>query len=448
MAFHTAKSPSQAEKFANCSGSLALCEALPDHQKNISGPAAKLGTCVHFLIEEALGAGKDPEDYRGRVITIANDADETVKLLAKSAKTPSNQYWVEVDDDVIDSATVMTDHVRECLAAIGPTAELELESRTNPLPDRDDTSGTADVTIKDWPVKLSLKDYKNGWNMVEHTGNKQLLGYLLGKAIESDFGFAEYEITVVQPNAEHEDGKIRHFVATAAELQAFAAEYRGYVEACDRAADAPGAPKAGKIKPTYSPAWAAKYLNASKPGDKKDHCMFCDAKPVCSAYVNRVADQANIDFADDPEELPRPSSPPDVAKIMAWKPAVLALMTAAFIYGQRTLEAGFKVPGWKLAKTKPHRRFIKLTSDEIAARLRKEFKLKDEQIFHDALKTGPQIEKLIPKGPLRDKFASTMLYNPEGTLTIVPEDDARDEVLKNASDDFADDLGDNDDDFG
>jgi hypothetical protein len=448
MSAHAAKSPSQADRFAKCSGALALCDALPAHQKNLSGPAAKLGTCAHAIIELCLGKKTEPESLRGRIVTIVNegDSDEHVKVLPKSAKTPTGQYWAEVDDDLIDGCTVMTDYVRARIAELGPSTELELESRTNPLPDRDDTSGTADVTLKSWPVVLEVVDYKNGWNWVEHFGNLQLLAYLLGKALESDFDYSRYTITVVQPNAEAgEDGKHhRSFSATADELRAFQDKYREYVEACDVAAEAKGAPKPGKAGPVINESWAAKYLVAAKSGEK-DHCMFCDAKAICPAYINRRANEAAIDFADEPVDFEAPNNEADVAKILRWKPAFDALFKAAWLYGQRSLENGFDVPGFKLAMSKPHRRWLKLSEDELAAMLMKKFKLTPEQIYVDKLKTGPQVEKLLPKNQ-RQKFSETMLFNPAGVPTIVPAEDKREAAVARIDEDFPDDL--NSTDFG
>lgn len=440
MSGHSRYSPSGTDTFAECHGSVTLCDALPDHQKNISGPAAALGTAVHGLIEHTLGKGEEPEAYRGRIIVVM---DEGVSILRKSAKAPTNAVWFEVDDGIIEGASMMTDYVRErCKELKLDTKnreELQLESRTNPLPDRDDTSGTADVTLCAWPVELELVDYKNGWNVVEVT-SRQVKSYLLGKALEHEFAFGRYKLTIVQPNAEHEDGRRRTIELTADELRAYQAELRGYVEACDKAHDAKGAPRQGFDK--VNPAWAKKYLKASTPGQGKDHCMFCDAKPKCPAYLSRVQTAAAMDFDDEPPAAPDVQSEDEVAKILRWKPYMDALFKAAFAFGQRSLENGFKVPGFKLAKTRPHRKLKPGAPDELADAIAAKFKLERDALFNNALKTGPQIEKLFKgKGAakLKAAFESEFMFRPEGVNVIVPEEDARDEVLKSAGDDFPDD---------
>lgn len=442
MAFHAKKSPSKTDQFAACAGSLALCEALPDHQKNISGPAAQLGTCVHTLIEESLQRNVEPESFRGRIVMI--DLEDNGKILPKSAKTPRNAIWFEVDDDMIEGATLHTDYVRRRCRELGidPTNrdEVQLESRTNPLagerPD-EETSGSADTTILAWPTMLELVDYKNGWNVVEHDGNKQVLSYLLGKAIEHEWAFARYRLTIVQPNAEHSEGKERSVEVSEKELRAHQDQLRGWVEMVDEAADAKGAPKPGFE--TVSPVWAKKYLRAAKPGSgEKDHCMFCDAKPRCPAYIAMRQNEAAMDFDDEPKALPAPENGAQVANILRWKPSFDALFRAAVAYGQRDLENGFKLPGFKLVKTKPHPKLKPMATDELVAAICKTFKLTREDLFHEVMKTGAKIRDSLPKAQ-RAKFVEKFMFQPEGVNVIAPDDDARQEVIKNAGDDFPDD---------
>jgi hypothetical protein len=201
---HTKRSPSQAKKFGACAGTLAFCESLPPEQRGVSGEAARIGTCTHKLIEHTLRNGEEPEAYRGRMIEIVNEGEdnEETKILRAGAKTPgAGRVWYEVDSAMIDGATMMTDYVRKRCAELGmKESDLQLETRTNPLPDRDDTSGTADVTLDAWPLLLELADYKNGYLEVEHKDNDQLLAYLLGKALEMDMTHECYRVTVVQPN--------------------------------------------------------------------------------------------------------------------------------------------------------------------------------------------------------------------------------------------------------
>ena len=61
MAWHARLSASKTKEWANCAGIIALAEAFP--VEDLSGDAAMLGTCAHYLIERALGEGVQPSAY-------------------------------------------------------------------------------------------------------------------------------------------------------------------------------------------------------------------------------------------------------------------------------------------------------------------------------------------------------------------------------------------------
>ena len=86
--------------------------------------------------------------------------------------------------------------------------ELKLEARVNPLPERDDTGGTADVTIDIWPDLLEIADYKNGTGVyVPIENNWQTRSYLLGRAVvenPEDLGeYNHYRHSIGQPRHHH-----------------------------------------------------------------------------------------------------------------------------------------------------------------------------------------------------------------------------------------------------
>jgi hypothetical protein len=149
MTFHTKRSPSQAKRFLECNGALALCASLDPIHQNVSGVAAQIGTCVHKLIEVCLQEHKDPESFRGRLIELEGDEENAV-ILRKGAKVPKPPRVVfEVDADMIDGADTMLLYVRSRVEELGVTMKRGDKPRAAPirLPERDDTSGTADVTI-------------------------------------------------------------------------------------------------------------------------------------------------------------------------------------------------------------------------------------------------------------------------------------------------------------
>lgn len=433
MAAHSKYSPSQAKRFRSCPGALALCATLPDFQRDQSGEAARIGTCTHALIERCLQEGSEPEKYRGRIIELFEEQDG-VSILRPGAKLPGRgRICYLIDEDMISGATVMTDYVRERMRALDIKREdLQLETRTNPLPDREDTSGTADVTIDGWPEILEVIDYKNGGLTVE-ADSDQPAAYLLGKAIDTEFTHGVYRTTIVQPNAPHEYGKIRSFDYTKAELLAFQKAYRTDVERCDAAA-------AHKLAPTDSaninPKWAEKYLNA---GTDASHCTFCPAAPKCPARLALAQQDAGVDFADDPEDFPEPKTEAEVAHILAWAPRMEKLISVSMAYALRAVQNGFKVPGFKAVQGRSTRVLVDMEEPKLVRAIVREGFVADKALLYTApsLKSGPQIEKLV-ESKRRAEFNERFLVKPPGALTLAPESDPRPGIECSPGDDFAD----------
>lgn len=452
MSFHAARSPSKAKQFSNCPGTLAICDTLPEEQRNHSGDAARLGTATHCLVEQSLATGKEPADFEDRIILL--DDDDFATLLKPNAKTPKHsQKFYIVDAEMIEPATVMTDYVRgRCeefgidhrkLIPAGETGEgLQLETRTNPLPERDDTSGTADVTIDAWPDMLEVVDYKNGFLLVEHEDNDQTLAYLLGKAVERKFAHERYRATIVQPRCQGVD-PVRPFEVTKKELLDFQKRYRQRIKTCEKAEAEFESIRHEGVDSDAVKQWSKQWLKSG------DHCTFCEAQAICHARITAAEDQAQLDFADEPREVEivpptnatrRGEISPDiaqVARILAWAPALEALISAANMYAQRAMEAGYKVPGQKLVRRRSVR---KLNSDIaepelVAALLKGKFVTEKAKLYtKPKLLSGPQIEKLVAKAK-RKAFNQKFLTKPDGGLTIAPDTDPR-PAVEYVGDDF------------
>jgi hypothetical protein len=453
MSFHAARSPSKAKQFSNCPGTLAICNLLPPEQRNQSGDAARLGTATHCLIEEALGNAKEPADYEGRIILL--DEEDYASVLKPNAKTPArDKKFYIVDAEMIESATVMTDYVRgRCeefgidpskIVPAGKTGEgLQLETRTNPLPERDDTSGTADVTIDAWPDMLEVVDYKNGFLLVEHEDNDQTMCYLLGKAIERKFAHSAYRATIVQPRCQGVD-PIRPFEVTKKQLLDFQKEYRRKIGTCEKA-EAEFESVADKgVDSNGFKRWAKEWLKSG------GHCTFCDAQAICPARIKAAEDQAQLDFADEPREIeilpptkPKKTGelPQDIAQvsqILKWAPFLEALIAAANLYAQRAMEAGYEVPGQKLVRKRSVRKLNPdiAEPDLVAALVKGKFVPDKAKLYtKPKLLSGPQIEKIVPKAK-RKSFNEKFLIKPDGGLTIAPESDPREAVVLDVGADF------------
>jgi len=442
MGFHTKRSPSRSKQFLTCVGSMALSSAVPPELRQVAGDAARLGTAVHALNEHVLKHGKQSADLRDRIILIIeNEENEGASILKPGAKLPkarADNYVFIVDDDMIENSEILVDYVRERCREFGVDEKaLQLETRTNPLPERDDTSGTADITMDAWPELLEVIDYKNGFLIVDHEDNSQAKAYLLGKAIETDFSHELYRTTIVQPRSLHPEGPIRFEEFSADALREFQKEYRAGIKKNETAE------KAFTDPPTA--AWEKKYL---VPGD---HCTFCDAGATCNARRRSVEDEAKMDFADEPRELEimKPALdgeilPPDgdqtaerVARILRWAPYLDGLVKAAHLYAHRALEAGYEIPGFKLVPRRSNREFIKGAARQIAADIVAKGYVDDIKKLYTSPKliSGPQAEKLVPSKK-RKQFAADFLVKPDNGTTIAPIESPLPQVPPSIETDF------------
>jgi hypothetical protein len=325
--------------WSSCPGSLAMQDLLDQSERNVSSYFARLGTCAHALLERVLGEGATAEDYRGRIIRIVGE-DEGTSILKKGAKAPKDPqvFWVEVDDDMIESVDVAVSYVRRRLQeTFGHSdtklavakKQLHLESRLTILVDRVDSFGTGDIRIDNWPEWLEIVDYKHGQGVVvEVTGNKQLRSYALGAAEIDRFDHETYRYTVAQPRAPHPEGGVRSEEMTRSELLAWKVWLASRAEQVDRAdeiAHHVGSDMGGIAAAVEVPQalMAAGMLCAG------DHCRWCDAKynrkddVACPAIRAAAQAAAVADFDDDPatdlsREVPR--DPEELGAILRWIP--------------------------------------------------------------------------------------------------------------------------------
>ena len=477
MAWHARLSASHTQDWFNCPGTIALKEMFP--YDDPSGEAAQLGTCAHALIERCLEEGVAPEQYRDRLIEIVkpDTPDEDIKIHAKAFKWPKQVGRVvfEVDDEMIDATTCFIDYVIGRLVELFPEAydapgfgdevpssiaidavkrgQLKLEGRVNPLPERDDTGGTADVTLDAWPALMELVAYKNGTGvLVPVWGNLQLKSYTLGRAVEGEGNirdYAEYRYTIGQPRHHRAPpGGMSWETQTPAELEAFRKELVNACERVDQAREclANAASNMSKVEGrplTVEEARQSLFdVGFLSVGDDGSHCNWCPHLNECPAALGKVQEVAGIDFADEADEIEPPIGPNHLAMILPWKPFITKFLNVA---AAKAEELAYKdeMPGFKIVKKGGNRTWKpKLDTAEVKARLVSHYGVDPAKIMNPAakptLRTGPQIEKAVPS-KMRAEFGEEFLHKPEGGFTMVPEDDGREAVsMSQAADDFGD----------
>lgn len=469
MAGHARLSASQTKRWATCPGSAAYLEANPLLEDSGS-EYARQGTCAHALVERCLREGSAPASYKGRLITIIEDAKghEGVSILKKNAPWPKDPTRVvfEVDLDMIEAVECMTDYVINrcidlCLHGSQESPEnpakfvaelikfdtVRLEGRSVPLPERDDTGGTSDVVIDAWPDLIEVVDYKHGAGVfVPVESNEQLRSYGLGellKAGQNDYEKVQYTICQPRHMQAPQDGIMSEEVSAKELLmwQDWLSTRAGVVDDA-RALMATGA--------TLEDLDAGGYLSTGSDGGG---CTFCPLMTRCPAALRRSQEMADTEFDDDPKELEADAGPNRLAVLLPWVPFIDRWVRAIEADAERLMMQGGHIEGQKVVrKRSTGRKWLQarniapekegdeptveiVTEEDIVAKL-VDLGAKEEDCYTaPKLLSGPQAEKLIPKKK-RQELEDEFMYKPEGGLTIAPEDDTRDAVVVDPASDF------------
>jgi len=332
-------------------------------------------------------------------------------------------------------------------------ADVELESQTVPLPDRDDTGGTADATLDVWPEILEVVDYKHGSGVfVPVESNYQLRSYLLGKAIETGFSHETYRYTIVQPrHLDSTNGGVMSEDISLEELKKWA---QGLAEAAIRV---DGARELVAKGAGLQELFDAGFLSVGDEGGS--HCTFCEFKQTCPAAIAKVQELAGADFDDDPGDL-EPVGENYLHEVVPWIPFIDKWTKALMKDAESVLLRGGEVKGQKLVRKRSNRKWaetlnvaktkangeddgievVEATPKIIASMVNKLYKVPMDKMFSEPkLVTGPQMEKLVPKDK-RGEFNDAFLFKPPAGLTMTHEGDKREAVTVNPGDDFDDDL--------
>lgn len=186
---HDTFSPSSWDCKLHCPGAhQAIKEwGLPDE----SNPASRLGTAVHEVVHAC---------FRDRLPTA--DSWLGKKVLVEGHSIP-------IGPDEVRGANLMLDTCYQLEQQVGGTIfpEVRVDGARMVGPHaRGLIRGTADVLIKAGRLRI-IVDYKNGRIPKDVKRILQLRGYSLGAV---DDGVEEIWEYIVQPNAHHADGPVRH----------------------------------------------------------------------------------------------------------------------------------------------------------------------------------------------------------------------------------------------
>lgn len=247
MSDHAKLSPSAAERWMTCPGSVVLSEGMPSK----SSAFADEGTEAHSMAETILNGGQLPADV--------------------------------IESEMFDNVMVYVDHVQ------GIAGKLHVEVRVKVT---DQIWGTADAVI--WSptdAVLYVRDLKFGAGVaVEATDNLQLKIYALAALLTMGYPAKTVDVGIVQPRCPHSDGPVRTVRFDVVELLDF------HADLLDAVARVEGARCSGGRVEFQT------YLAPSEKG-----CRWCLAAPKCPALKSKAQDLAKQVFAPglpyDPKAL-------------------------------------------------------------------------------------------------------------------------------------------------
>lgn len=300
---HTDLSPSNAERWLNCPGSVELCKTVP---KPPQSEYAAEGEAAHAVLEQCL---KDPA---------INPFDLVGNIEGE----------FEITEEMAEAVSYALDVIRTELQK--GNGDLLIEKKIEIFPG---ISGTLDAAIILPYKQVTVFDFKYGKGiLVQAVDNPQLLLYAL--PLSKEYEVESVKLVIVQPRAENQ---VSSWEANCDYLETFAKEVERKI-ALTQEKDALVCPG----------TW----------------CKWCQAKIVCPELRSDISKNLPAIVG---KELIFPDvkglSPETVKKVLDYKEIIEKWMDAVVAYAQEYVEAGGAIEGYGLEKKRANRKWI----DEEAA---------------------------------------------------------------------------------
>ena len=381
---HARLSPSSAERWKNCPGSVALSEQLPPAP---STSYADEGTLAHAVAELKL---------RKQTRQLPAYKRSLARL------TKGSEYWCGEMDE---ATSYYADAVMEMLAAAGDDAELLIEQKFSLDEWVPESFGTSDAVILGGNA-IQVIDLKYGKGVkVSAIGNPQLRLYGLGAAglFGDIYDFDTVRMTIIQPRLDHVSTEVLLFE----ELMRWAQE---------------------EIAPAAQEAMAGS--GRTKCGE---WCRFCPARAVCRTRADYCLELAKDEFKE-----PALLTDEEIGEVLRRAEMVVKWAGEVSDYALQQALAGKHYDGWKVVEGRSVRKY----ADEAkVVEALKDAGYDEAMLYERKLYGISAMEKLVGK----KKFAQTLdglIIKPQGKPVLVPESDKREAIntADQARADFDDEL--------
>jgi len=379
---HSIISASGSNRWLECPGSIDLSRGIPD----TSSEAADEGTAAHTLAERCLLQNKNAAEFRGQTITVKD----------------SGRAFI-VDEEMAEAVQLYIDTIKADYEAMQPGATLSVEREFQLSWLHEDLFGTNDSSIEQMFGLLRAYDLKFGKGVVvEVEANTQMMIYALGALHDSTC--EDVEVVIIQPRAEHDDGPVRRWRISTAELLEWAQEVL-----------LPGAKLALSGKGgVYAGDW----------------CRFCKAIAVCPAVRDKATQAAMVVFDDSPDAkvptLPAPAemAPEQLIKVMEFSRAFGSWAKEVETHVKNAMERGVQFPGWKLVRGKRSRSW-----ENEGVTIHELNKGYGGKIYTEPkLRSPAQMEAMLKEAKVDIKTLESLIKVTR-PLTMAPASDKRDAVV-------------------
>lgn len=402
---HSLFGPSAAHRWMTCPGSLIPGLIAGDKPSKYSAE----GTVAHWVAEQWLNSGREPDHLIGTVMTV-------------------DGFEIEITEDMLAHLSRYVDAVQHGDGDAYTEVKVDLSAYT-PIPNQ---GGTAD-RVRAWWQHLEIVDLKYGMVRVFAERNKQELSYALGVFERLDwlYDFQTITLRIFQPRLDHDDV----WTCTRAELLEFAEEFR---------------------------VAALRAWEPNAPRNPDPHaCEYCPVRATCPAKFQATINMAAGSFADDGEydadALEEISSGPLISaseivikpvaampveqleRLLFHRKAVEGFFSDVESYLQSKAEEGFPLKWWKLIKGRAGRRkWSNVNQKNRAKKLLLDSGVEPFDLFSTEMASPYQASKLLRiarGGTVKANEAEINRFadQPSGRLTLAPAVDPRLEVASAAS---------------
>lgn len=385
---HAKLSPSAAERWMTCPGSVVLSEGMP----NKSSKFADEGTMAHALGEMVL-TNREARCEVGVEFHYEDHGEEKLEV---------------VTQEMADNLQVYIDYVR----SLEGYFLCEQRVKVN-----DQVYGTADAVVwQEDERHLHIVDLKYGAGVpVEVIGNLQLKIYALATLLTFGYPAKQVTATIVQPRCPHSDGPVRSITFDVVDLLDFHADLVEAVEEVGKSFTE------SKALSTGNANWQTVYLTPSEKG-----CRWCLAAPKCPKLRSKAQELAKQAFAPG-----LPYDPKALAETLDFLPILEGWIknTREFAYEQA--EKGEAIPNWKLVEKRATRKW----RDDTAAEARLGALLGEAAYKPAEVITPAAAEKLLPKE--QRALLDELCVKESSGHTLVHESDKRPAIRVDAKSAFA-----------